>query len=75
MFRQTIILVGLIAIATQTSAWFEVGTRVPGDQNIFNQTSQTTETDLPQRHTITKLFTGGEYTFTFSRFDVYEVRF
>lgn len=75
MFRQTIILFVLIAAATKSSAWFEVGTRVTGDQNIFNQTIQTIETVLPTNHTITKVFFGEEYTFTYSRFDVYEVRF
>lgn len=74
MFRQTIILVCLIAIATPSDSWFEVGTRVDGDQNIANQTSQSIETDLPTIHTVIKLFLGGQNTF-YSRFDVYEVRF
>lgn len=72
MFRQTIILVSLIAGAA-AATYFTIGTRVDGDQNIYNQTSQSFETVLPTTHTVNMFFLGGENTFTFSRFDVYEV--
>lgn len=75
MFRQTILLVSFIALVT-SSSWFEVGTRVTGDRNISNRTDQTIETVIPRNHTILMTLTlvGAENTFTYSRFDVYEVK-
>lgn len=70
MFRQTVLLVCLIAFATSASAWFGVGFREEGDQNIFNQTAQTLETEFPTNHTINLLFDAGESTFTHSRFEI-----
>lgn len=75
MFCQTILLASIIALATSTSSWFEVGTRVVGDRNISNRTDQTAETELPKNHTIllSLSLVGSENTFTYGRFDVYEV--
>lgn len=73
MFRQTLSVVCLIALATSASAWFAVGSRVEGDDIISSQTALTLETELPTNHTINMLFDGGENTFTYARFDVVEV--
>lgn len=74
MFRQAIVLLSCIALATAWT-WFEVSNRVPGDRNISNRTDQTAETVLPTNHTILLRYqlVGVENTFTYSRFDVYEV--
>lgn len=74
MFRQIILFASIVALATSVPSWFEVGTRVNGDRNVANRTDQTAETVLPKNHTINMMFVGFEYTFTYSRFDVYEVR-
>lgn len=73
MFRQTIILVSLFAGGF--AWWIEVGTRVSGDQHLYTQTNQTIETVLPTIHILNTFFLGGKNTFTFSRLEVYEVRF
>lgn len=76
MFRQTIILACLIALAASSdSDWFEIGTRVDGDQNIHNRTSRSYPSDLPRVHVVYTAFDAGDTNsyFTYSRFDVEEV--
>lgn len=75
MFRQTLLLACIIALATSASAWFGVGIREEGDQNIFNQTAQSFETEFPTNHTINLLFDAGQSTFTHARFVIEEVSF
>lgn len=78
MFRQTIILACLIAVAASSeSDWFEIGTRVDGDQNILNQTSRSYPSDSPRVHVVYTAFAASATNsfFTFSRFDVEEVSF
>lgn len=74
MFRQTIVLACFIALAVASDeAWFGIGARVEGDQNLSNQTTTSLETSVPTQHSINLLFFGGANTFTFGRFDVYGV--
>lgn len=73
MFRQTILILSLVALATCNPTWFGVGTRVDGDQNIHNQTTRSLLTDFFTNHTVTITFYGGENTFTYSRVDIDQV--
>lgn len=76
MFRQLVVLSCFIALAIASDdLWFEIGYRVEGDQNLFNQTTRSFETELPTRHSINLLFDGGANTFTHARFDIEGVSF
>lgn len=69
MFRQTLLLVCLIALASSVS----VGNRVEGDDIISIHTVVTLETELSTNHTINMLFDGVDDTFTYASFLVVEV--
>lgn len=76
MFRQTIVLACLIALAVASDdVWFGVGSRVEGDVNLSNQTTTSFRTEEPTSHTINLLYFAGSSTFTFGRFDIENVSF
>lgn len=74
MFRQTILLVSLIALATAQSAYYAHGVRQDGDQFIETIYQQTELTEETSTHIVNVRISDANTTLTYVQYNVLEVR-
>lgn len=74
MFRQSILLISLIALATAQSAYYAHGVRQDGDQHIETLYHQTELTETSSVHIVNVRVSDANTTLTYVQYNVLEVR-
>lgn len=74
MFRQTILLISLIALVTAQSAYYSHGTRQDGDEYIETLFHQTELTETTSVHIVDVRVSDVNTTLTYVQYNVLEVR-